>query len=306
VSDRTAELPLLIVSLAFAWMFTAAPSVTQAQAPPPPPVPPPAGDTDDTGDSDNPPEPETPETRESDGGDPPEQAETLGEDGLPAPPMPEEVEEGGDTTPDADQSAPPEKDTPSKTYDAQFLHITKTQGDPIAHQFRYGTGMIAVRGTFGSIVDPPDFYQKVGRPELAERYERRSTARMVFLGSSVLVGSVGSYVFAVAGAAAEPFCFTTCTPQQQRQQRTANVLYGLSAASFLGGLAGFLGSLFWSAHPVDIDQRQALADAYNDSLKRELGLPSDHSAHRTVRPVQLRVGGAPTDGGAMGILTLEF
>ncbi|MGM0557968.1 MAG: hypothetical protein ACQEVA_16400 [Myxococcota bacterium] len=297
MSNRTASIPShLVATFALAGLIAAWPAQTNAQDPPPPP-PPSAQDSEPSDD-------EQAERRDA-----PAQDEAMGEDGLPAPPTPEELE--GGVAEDPDDSGPPapqrEELTPAKNYDNQHLRIERTQGDPITHQFRYGTAMISVRGTFGSIVDPPDFYEKVGRPDLAKKYQRRSTARVVFLGSSVILGSVGSYAFAVAGAATEPFCFgTTCTPQQQRQQRTANVLYGLSAASLVGGLVGFFGTLFWSAHPVGVDERRALADDYNESLRRDLGLPSDHSARHTRPPVELRLGGAPVDGGAMGVLTLEF
>ncbi len=227
----------------------------------------------------------------------------------PPPPTPDTLEYGDDSPgePDDPDAVKPDKPrSPSAIYDAQFLRITRTQGDPIADQFKYGTATIAERGTFGSIVDPTDFYDKVGRPDLATEFERRSTARTVFMGSSVVVGSVVPYILAVAGSSIDPICFTVCTPDQQRRQRTANTMYILAGASIITGLVGFVSTLFWSAHPVGVDERRALADEHNAALKKKLGLPSDDSAQRERTPVRLRLGGAPTDGGAVGVLTVEF
>lgn len=148
--------------------------------------------------------------------------------------------------------------------------------------------------------------RKVGRPDLAAKFERRSTARTAFMGSSVIVGSVAPYILAVAGSSIDPICFTVCTPDQQRRQRTANTLYTLAGASIITGLVGFVSTLFWSAHPVGVDERRALADKHNAALQKELGLPADDTAQRERTPVRLRFGGAPTDEGALGVLTVEF
>lgn len=139
------------------------------------------------------------------------------------------------------------------------------------------------RGERGEEVEAPEFFQMVGRDDLATSYRRR---HLVML---------GSYAFAVAGFATAAILtiedqspLTDCQAVQgdagqvciDRHRRTvAPTVVALAA-----GLAGVAVGTYLYRHPqpIDEDDARALADGYNQRLRGALGLRT------AARPPRLR------------------
>jgi hypothetical protein len=129
------------------------------------------------------------------------------------------------------------------------------------------------RGGRGEELDPPEFFQMVGRDDLAASYRRRHLVM------------VGSYSIAVAGFATAAILtiesespLTECQTVQgdqgqvcidQRHRSLAPVVVALAA-----GLAGIVVGTYLHRHPqpIDEDDARALADGYNQRLRGALGL----------------------------------
>jgi hypothetical protein len=139
------------------------------------------------------------------------------------------------------------------------------------------------RGERGEEVETPEFFQMVGRDDLATSYRRRYLVML------------GSYAFAVAGFATAAILtienespLTDCQAVQgdagqvclDRHHRTvAPVVVALAA-----GLAGVAVGTYLVRHPqpIDEDDARALADGYNQRLRGALGLRT------AARPPRLR------------------
>jgi hypothetical protein len=139
------------------------------------------------------------------------------------------------------------------------------------------------RGQRGEEVATPEFFEIVGRDDLAISYRRRHAVM------------VGSYVVAAAGFATAAILtienqspLTECQTVQgdegeiclEKKHRTvAPIVVALAA-----GLAGVAVGTYLYRHPqpIDEDDARALADAYNQRLRGALGLrTADRS---TLRP----------------------
>ena len=139
------------------------------------------------------------------------------------------------------------------------------------------------RGGRGEEVDAPEFFQMVGRDDLATSYRRRHLVM------------IGSYGFAVAGFATAAILtienespLTECQAVQgdqgqvcldRRHRTVAPVVVAL-----VGGLAGIAVGTYLVRHPqpIDEDDARALADGYNLRLRGALRLRA------AARPPRLR------------------
>lgn len=153
------------------------------------------------------------------------------------------------------------------------------------------------RGGRGEEVEAPEFFQMVGRDDLATSYRRRHLVM------------VGSYAVAVAGFATAAIltiesqsplteCQTVQGEQGQvcldRKHRTlAPIVVALAA-----GLTGIAVGTYLVRHPqpIDEDDARALADGYNQRLRGALGLRAAAKPPR-LRDVALVPYAGRTDAG---------
>ncbi len=139
------------------------------------------------------------------------------------------------------------------------------------------------RGGRGEEVDTPEFFQLVGRDDLAISYRHRHTIM------------VGSFAVAVVGFATAAILtiesqspLTECETVQgdagevclQKKHRTVAPI----VVALAGGLAGVAVGTYLYRHPqpIDEDDARALADGYNQRLRGALGLRT------AARPPRLR------------------
>jgi hypothetical protein len=134
------------------------------------------------------------------------------------------------------------------------------------------------RGQRGEEVESPEFFEMVGRDDLAASYWRR---HMVM---------TGSYVVAVAGFATAAILtienqspITECQAEQgdegqiclQKKKRTVVPIVVALAAGLVGVGVGTY--LYRHPQPIDEDDARSLADAYNQRLRGALRLGAARS-----------------------------
>ncbi|MBZ0232714.1 MAG: hypothetical protein K8M05_10325 [Deltaproteobacteria bacterium] len=144
---------------------------------------------------------------------------------------------------------------------------------------------VAVRGESDHRLAPREFYELMGRPELAAQYQARRNQGfgLAVVGSAMIVGSMG---YGIYSAASDEDCeigdpdFGGCLDRNgERMQRGVTV-------AIVGGAAGILVTgvgvyRMRRAHPVSENEAKQMADRYNEELRRDLGLPTLGS---TLRP----------------------
>lgn len=139
----------------------------------------------------------------------------------------------------------------------------------------------AYEGKYKKPLAPAEFYQIVGREDLAQEFtarESRRTALMV-TGAVIGLGSLAATVVIVTNAMSGQDCnpanfatFSQCAADNSSRARTGVLT---AAAVGIGGL--LLGGVFVlsgasiNPNPVDASQMRELADGYNQRLKQQLG-----------------------------------
>jgi xanthosine utilization system XapX-like protein len=153
------------------------------------------------------------------------------------------------------------------------------------------------RGGRGEELDAPEFFQMVGRDDLATSYRRRHLVM------------IGGYAFAVAGFAAAAILtiedqspLTECQAVQgdqgqvclDRRHRTV----APTVVALVAGLAGIAVGTYLVRHPqpIDEDDARTLADGYNQRLRGALGLRTAAKPSR-LRDVALVPYAGRTDAG---------
>jgi hypothetical protein len=144
-----------------------------------------------------------------------------------------------------------------------------------------------------------EFYRLLGRPDLEKRYRERHGARQFLIGAGVVL-TVGGFVLAlIAAANADSGCSGggSCD---------ATGVIGWGAVGSIGVIAMF-GGYAMSENPVPLSEMRAATDAYNEKLRRDLGLneappaPAPPAHARARRP---RWFAAPRVAPSAGGLTL--
>lgn len=150
---------------------------------------------------------------------------------------------------------------------------------------------VIYRGEQNHEVDPVDFYNTIGRPDLGKEYEEQLSRRnhAIVAGSVLMAGAavsliVGAYESSKSG----PTCdvhqtqadFSACVDANiaVADQNSSNMKTALVPA-VLFGIAGGISFLvaahyYYNANPVTEDEAMSLADQYNHGLRHHLGLPS--------------------------------
>lgn len=145
--------------------------------------------------------------------------------------------------------------------------------DPVASRTRLPEWLF-LRGELDQRLDPAAFYHLVGRDDLAWAYRRRGG---LMIGGCVLGGAALVAAGVLFSTDDTPFCEPELTPDGHgRCLRIRHPSLTGAGAALLGlGVTGVVIGLYFAAHPQPIseDDARALADAYNQRLRRRLGLP---------------------------------
>jgi hypothetical protein len=153
-----------------------------------------------------------------------------------------------------------------------------TSGPVESHHWR------VFQGEGGDQLDPIDFYHRVGREDLVEAYHHR---RSIVIGSAVVSGVAflaSGALLIVAATRSGPDCSVSLPPDQFSACVQANIDAHSNAQStyvppalVLAGVmaigAGVAGWYSYHLQPISEREAKSLADQYNQSLRRNLGLP---------------------------------
>lgn len=140
-------------------------------------------------------------------------------------------------------------------------------------------GWVPLQGDLDRVLDTEEFLATVGRPDLAQQYDRNRKTGTVIAAVSA-AGLVTAGILLVSQLGGNQDCqavfpspaFSTCVDNNIKRADDANYAPGLvlAAASVVGILVGAA----YAASPVNTDEAKNLADAYNQRLRRQLGLPT--------------------------------
>lgn len=144
---------------------------------------------------------------------------------------------------------------------------------------------VAFQGDVRRRLSAQEFYQTVGRADLAESYSRRYYGGWTALAVGGVVATVGTYVWSSgvledacdAPNAMYPECFDDPDPPSAQTKETAGLI--LTGAGLIGMLVGSWYA--WRPHPVSEAEMYDLAGQYNNELRRKHGLPvAGRAPHR--------------------------
>jgi len=165
-------------------------------------------------------------------------------------------------------------------------------------------------GKYHQLLDPDQFYEMVGRQDLADSYRFGEHLRTGLLVGSVVVwlggGALGVAQMASGSNASQcagmmvgaDACMQQADQDQSNHIRDG-VLLEVGAAVVGSGL--LVAGLVYDPNPAPASQMRQLADEYNTRLRARLGLPEDDDRMGTVmkllESMQLTPYANPTGGG---------
>jgi hypothetical protein len=144
---------------------------------------------------------------------------------------------------------------------------------------------VALRGDLDLELAPSEFYQLVGRGDLAETYLHRRRVAI----ASIAVGTVAMLAVPVTlaigfsnnrpdyGHCLGATDFTGCTSAEDQRVSDARQPYLIGGGVLLGvGLVGTVVGVWYAyhVHPISESDAKGLADDYNQGLRHQLGLPT--------------------------------
>ena len=161
----------------------------------------------------------------------------------------------------------------SLRFDATYEIVNYGQGG-------YGLSRqwVVFQGDLDQMIDVKDFYTQVGRLDLYEQYRSRRKTMIGFYVAAGVAAAVSLVFFS------QMFSFgnrcdsaqSGCVDQQLKQDEDNVKTYGtltLVAGSVAAG-ASLIGLWYhFHPHPITENEAKTLADAYNQHLRQELGLP---------------------------------
>ncbi|MBI3072652.1 MAG: hypothetical protein HYY84_11110 [Deltaproteobacteria bacterium] len=160
-----------------------------------------------------------------------------------------------------------ERSTAEEEYQNQVISI---QGGAFVNQFGsvVGSWRAATQGKYGKPLEGADFYEVVGRPDLAASYRSKRTTKTLIIISGVL--------FIAGGAIGGTAMLLNREKGTSVYDEGGSLVPGfvvLSVGIGLGLIATVIGSLI-NPHPVTHNESLELVDKHNQALRKKLGLPA--------------------------------
>lgn len=177
----------------------------------------------------------------------------------------------------ANETSPP-SDAP---YDEQYVGFDDFGGVISRDGFVAGTVQWSVpyEGKYKKPLLGADFYRKVGRNDLAVRYEDRMALRTGLIAGGVIVAVVSSIVGIALLSSGQENCgtvtqpspiananFAACVDRNIHSGPDAGAMALAIAGPLLGGVTALAGSAI-DPDPVSLVERRRLADRYNQTLR---------------------------------------
>ncbi len=148
-----------------------------------------------------------------------------------------------------------------------------------------------------------EFYEVIGREDLASAYRARNIRRGVFMfsGMALMIGG-GLWVFTAPSPDVHS-SFDEFSRRMSAQDDAART----GAIIAAGGLLVFGVGAFTNPHPVDVAEMRRLADEYNERMRNTLGLSAESGgpADEGDEP-RFSFRAAPASGGAVAQIAVSF
>jgi hypothetical protein len=137
-----------------------------------------------------------------------------------------------------------------------------------------GQGWRVFQGRPDDELEAPAFYQMLGRDDLADAYRLRHTLMLggyvagglAFIAAGVL--AVRKSDFSACSSQLDPVAYQRCSDDHLNSPAPAVIALGVGLAASV-----FASYFYRNPQPIDEHDAKALADAYNQQLRRQLGLP---------------------------------
>jgi len=137
-----------------------------------------------------------------------------------------------------------------------------------------GQGWQVFRGAVNAELDAPAFYQALGREDLADAYRQRHTwmlggyaaSGLAFVAAGLLAVRKSDY--SACSAQLDAVAYQRCWNDHTLSQAPALIAIGVGLTA-----TAFASYFYRNPQPIDERDAKALADAYNQRLRRQLGLP---------------------------------
>jgi hypothetical protein len=135
------------------------------------------------------------------------------------------------------------------------------------------TWTVPYEGKYKKPIEGAEFYEKVGRPDLASSYRTRTGWRwgLMIAGYGAVLGGM-TYGLAVGLSCSKKGEYGIC------EERNYSAVYIGLAIMGAGSIVGFIGQLFINPHPVSAPEARELADKRNQRLREELGITENRRA----------------------------
>jgi hypothetical protein len=172
-----------------------------------------------------------------------------------------------------------------------------------------GQWTTAYRGKFKEPLEGADFYEEVGRPDLADEYRTNSTLRW----TGLIVGytaAIGGTLLLFAGEDTvwcsdrytddiygESAGYKKCEAYNDRIEDENERLMFTGLGISVGGLLVAGIATFYNPHPVDAPEARRLANTHNKNLRKDLGLSDSPEAAKM--KWSLDVDAMPGEGGGL-------
>ncbi|MGZ3425590.1 MAG: hypothetical protein ACXVCV_03025 [Polyangia bacterium] len=194
-------------------------------------------------------------------------------------------------------AAPPTVTTPTPPADpqAEWDHRFIAFEDWVAYNVHSGAIVNAwskpVEGKYRKPLPYDEFYAKVGRPDLADRYRTRRNVK-IGLGVTGALALIGGFVAIGAQFKSNSDAFSNCVDGNVFHGSGANCMDTGSGSDgyvaggiLLGvGFAGILAAIVTPAQPAQPYEAREMADQYNKKLRDELGLDRAPAAKPAAAP----------------------
>ncbi len=152
------------------------------------------------------------------------------------------------------------------------------------------------RGKYKEPLEGADFYEEVGRPDLASEY-RTNTAVKWGSGLGLIGAGVGASVYGFTRiGTCDDYSYDDPGYDDCNDKASTQMLIGIGVGS-AAYLAGYWILALYDAHPVDAPEARRLADQHNKKLQEDLDLSDSPEAAKM--KWSLDVNAMPGEGGGL-------
>jgi hypothetical protein len=169
------------------------------------------------------------------------------------------------------------------------------------------TWAMPLKGKYKEPLEGIDFYEYLGRQDLAAQYRSRNMGRwgLVIGGGAVAIAGTYWAATGIGNRTDECKYYSSLDNSCLIYKRDTTQATAGAVVAGVGYVAALVGYFLFNPHPVDAPEARRLADEFNEALRAELGL-SEEDVARAVIPSEpeVEVAIAPAIGPSGGALAL--